>query len=128
MATKDFEGWHKLKQHIQETHRPPTFKHRELWWCSIGVNIGDEMDGKNKFFNRPVLVIRKFNEYIFYGIPMTTKIKDNPYYFPVTIKGEKQCVLISQMRLYDSRRLTHLMGKMSQDTFNEVREAVKALL
>ncbi len=30
-------------------------------WCSIGINVGDEEDGKNELYERPVLVIKKFN-------------------------------------------------------------------
>jgi hypothetical protein len=38
------------------------------------------MDSKNQFYNRPVLIMRKFNPHIFFGVPLTTKIKQNPYY------------------------------------------------
>jgi mRNA interferase MazF len=40
-------------------HHPPYFKNGEIWWCSIGENIGSEMYGKGEFYRRPVLVIRK---------------------------------------------------------------------
>ena len=39
----------------------PTIKERDIWWCSIGVNIGDEIDGKNELFHRPVLILKKFS-------------------------------------------------------------------
>lgn len=35
------------------------FYEREIWWCSLGVNIGFEQDGTNDLFERPVLVIKK---------------------------------------------------------------------
>ena len=73
----------------------------------MGINIGNELDGKNEFFNRPVLVLRKFNRFIFYGIPLSSKIKeDNPYYVPIHVKGRTVSAIISQMRLFDSKRLT----------------------
>ena len=44
MHTKDFQGWHTLKQNLdkRQSTSVPTIKEREIWWCSIGVNVGDE--------------------------------------------------------------------------------------
>jgi hypothetical protein len=36
------------------------------------------MDGKNQFYNRPVLIVRKFNSHIFFGVPLTTKMNKTP--------------------------------------------------
>jgi hypothetical protein len=76
---KDFPGWHRQKEQRHAQHQTPTFQERKIWWCSVGVNIGHEMDGKNQFYNRPVLIVRKFTPHIFFGVPLTTKIKQNPY-------------------------------------------------
>jgi hypothetical protein len=46
---KDFPGWHYHKERLHAQHHTPTFQEREIWWCSVGVNIGHEMDGKNQF-------------------------------------------------------------------------------
>jgi hypothetical protein len=46
---KDFPGWHRHKEQLHAQHQTPTFQEREIWWCSVGVNIGHEMDGKNQF-------------------------------------------------------------------------------
>ena len=51
----DFPGWHRHKEQLHAQHHTPTFQEREIWWCSVGVNVGHEMDGKNQFYNRPVL-------------------------------------------------------------------------
>src|SRR4029078_5894888 len=98
---KDFTDWHHLKAQLHAEHSAPTFQQREVWWCSIGVNIGHEMDGKNSDFNRPVLIVRKFNAHIFLGVPLTTQIKANPYYHRIHFKGREQCVMLSQLRLWD---------------------------
>ncbi len=83
-AGKDFHGWHMLKQNLDNRQGAsiPTIKEREIWWCSIGVNVGDEEDGHNELYNRPVLIVRKFNARIFWGVAMTTQMKDDPCYFP----------------------------------------------
>ena len=94
----------------------------------MGVNIGHEMDGKNQFYNRPVLIVRKFNPHIFFGVPLTTKIKPNPYYFPIRFKDREQCVMLSQLRLWDGKRLKHKMGQLPDDQFETVKKALRGLL
>lgn len=57
---KDFDTWSKEKKTLeQEGHDSLVFHEREIWWCSIGINVGDEQDGKNERFERPVLVLKK---------------------------------------------------------------------
>ncbi|HLD76903.1 MAG TPA: type II toxin-antitoxin system PemK/MazF family toxin [Rickettsiales bacterium] len=96
---KDFDIWNKLKTKLDSKPTPPSFKEKEIWWCSLGINIGHEENGKNQLFNRPVLVIRKFNKHIFLGIPLTTKIKYNKFYFNFVFKGNNQCAMLSQIRV-----------------------------
>jgi mRNA-degrading endonuclease toxin of MazEF toxin-antitoxin module len=133
MHKKDFEGWNTLKQNLDNRQNTsvPTIKEREIWWCSIGVNIGDEEDGYNELYNRPVLIVRKFNDRIFWGVAITTKTKADPHYFPIDLKGSKRCVMLSHLRLYDSKRLiSHRskMGKLSPKQFEAVKRALKELL
>jgi mRNA interferase MazF len=66
------------------------FQEREVWWCNIGVNIGDEEDGKSEFFSRPVLIIHKFNKKVFWGIPLTAQVKDNPNYHKIKFRDRVQ--------------------------------------
>lgn len=120
---KDFDAWNTIKKVTQKRHRP-TFNEGEIWWCSIGTNIGDEMDGKSKFFTRPVLIIRKFNRHIFFGVPLTTQIKQSPYYYQFYFKNMEQCALLSQLRIWESKRLRNPMGTLPSGTF----EAIKKIL
>ncbi len=117
-----------LKESIHKTHDVPTFKERDIWWCSIGVNVGSESDGKNKDCNRPVLVVRKFNRNMFWGVPLTTRVKDNPYYYKIRFHDKDQCAMISQLRLWDAKRMTHKMGRLPDTPFHGVRQALKGLL
>lgn len=49
--TKDFNNWNTEKQNLEEnTLNDLVFHRREVWWCSIGINLGYEQDGKNKFY------------------------------------------------------------------------------
>ncbi len=62
---KDFDCWNDIKKKLDESKKTLFFKERDVWWCSIGLNVGDEENGKNQFFSRPVLVVRKFNNRLF---------------------------------------------------------------
>lgn len=133
MHTKDFTKWHTLKSQLDELKNLPTFKEREMWWCSVGVNVGHEIDGKNRYFNRPVLVVRKFNRHIFLGVPVTTQMKNNPFYFPIDFMGKEnkpreRCIMLSHLRLYDSKRLHDKMGKLSHEQFTNVQTALSKMI
>ena len=125
---KDFPGWHTLKVQLHTQHHAPTFQEREIWWCSVGINIGDETDGKSRLYNRPVLIIRKFNKHLFLGVPLTTKIKENPYYFCISFQGRVQCVMLSQLRVWEGKRLTHKMGQIPKGQFADVRKALAEIV
>ena len=72
---KDFHDWNKKKIKINEniTYNHP--KEKEIWWCSIGVNIGSEVYGKGSGYTRPVLVINAEGSECFIGIPLTSNVK-----------------------------------------------------
>jgi len=129
MHTKDFPGWNVVKQEVDNAAHTPTFKEREIWWCKIGINVGHEADGKSRFYNRPVLIVKKFNSRIFWGVAMTTKIKEDPHYFLIDFQDRKQCVMLSHLRLYDSKRLQgKMIGTLSHKQFEAVKTALKELL
>lgn len=125
---KDFIKWSDLKQKINKRENLPTFKQREVWWCSLGVNIGHEEDGKNELFNRPVLVIKKFNNNLLLALPLSSKFKDNKFYHPVHLGGREGSVLLSQIRALESRRLTHKLGTITKEQFESVRKKVKEMI
>lgn len=125
---KDFTGWHRLKAELHAEHNAPTFQQREVWWCCVGVNIGDEVDGKSECYHRPVLIVRKFNRKIFLGVPLTTQIKQTPHYHRIQFKGRGQCVMLSQLRLWEGKRLTDKMGKLPQDQFDRIRKALRKMI
>ena len=44
---KKFDLWNIKKKEINKKEKEIQFREREIWWISIGVNIGFEQDGKN---------------------------------------------------------------------------------
>jgi mRNA interferase MazF len=104
------------------------FHEQEIWWCSIGVNIGYEVDGKNTKFERPILVFRKFNKGMFWGIPLTSKIKKGNFYLTFDFKDRKSTIILSQLRILSSKRLIRKMGSLSNETFKEIEKMVLKLI
>lgn len=125
---KDFKNWHELKAKIHFHNEIILFKQREVWWCNVGANIGHESDGKGERFTRPVLVVRKFNQSIFLGVPLTTRIKDNPFYYRIQLHGREQCAMLSQLRLLDSKRLRNRIGRLPIEQFDLLRENLRNLI
>ena len=95
MMQKDFDNWSIIKKLMDEKRRFPTFSEREIWWCSIGMNIGYEIFGKGEKFWRPVLVLDKHNRHTFFGLPLGSTLKpDSPYHFELDFNGRKGSVLL----------------------------------
>jgi mRNA interferase MazF len=110
---KNFKAWHYLKAKIESYLLPPRYHEREIWWCSLGENIGTEQDGKNDLFERPVLVLRKFNKEMFWALPMSSKEKTGPYNQCVIFHGKRVTMLMSQLRVLSSKRLIRRIGRIS---------------
>lgn len=124
---KEFDKWNKIKKQTQNKDLPPLFVEREVWSCALGVNVGDEEDGKGENYLRPVLVLRKFNKSIFYGLPVTSKIKTDKFHISINSGKINGSVILSQMRLVDAKRLSHLMGKITGNELKEIRKKLKEL-
>lgn len=125
---KNFDYWNDLKKYIDTNHNCPTFREREIWWCRIGLNIGHEENGKGEDFSRPVLILRKYNNHLFFGVPLTTKIKENPYYHKIIFKGLLQCAMMSQERTFESKRITDKLGKITTEEFEKLREYFRRII
>ncbi|MCK5510676.1 type II toxin-antitoxin system PemK/MazF family toxin [Candidatus Parcubacteria bacterium] len=101
-----FIEWTKLKIRIQISEEEPVyFREKEIWWASLGVNIGYEQDGKNRNFERPVLILKKFNKNILLALPITSKDKTGKYYYQFKYDGVKYSIILSQIRLISNKRL-----------------------
>ncbi len=126
---KDFEGWSKQKQAINARPEAPYYHEREVWWCSLGVNVGFEQDGTGKNYDRPVLIIRGFNAHTFFGVALTGRKRVSKYHLPIgEVEGREASVILSQARIIDTKRLIRKAGTLDEEKFEEVKEALKATL
>jgi mRNA interferase MazF len=120
--------WTKLKVRIHLSERIIYFREREIWWASLGVNIGYEQNGKNKNFERPILVLKKFNQDIMLILPLTSKFEDSRFYYPIEYKQKRYSVILSQLRLISGKRLIRKIRKISEAEYLDIRKAVINLL
>jgi mRNA interferase MazF len=126
---KDFNSWSQTKPVLHSKLTVPPIAEREIWWCSIGINIGNEMDGKNgdtkqkKQFTRPVLILKKLGRQTFIGLPLTTKLKDGTWYYPINVNEKEGRVIFSQIRMFDCKRLQRKIEKLSESEFSKVKKA-----
>ena len=120
---KRFLEWIGLKEKIHNNNSiPPFFKEGEIWWCYTGENVGVEMNGKNKQFTRPVFVLKKYDKYSFFGLPLTTKDKKGTWYVDITFTGIKQTIVLSQGRAFDYRRFKEKIGELEQDEVEKIKD------
>lgn len=102
---------------------------RDIWWCNLGVNIGFEQDGTGIERERPVLIIKGFSKSVCLIIPLTTSQKRNKYYLKLgRVDNKNASVIISQIRLIDTKRLTNKIGFIDKKKFMEIIKAIKNLI
>jgi len=119
---KLIKEWCKLKVALRNKQDKVVFKQGDIWWCSLGMNLGEEMFGKGTRFTRPILIYRKFIGKSFLGLPITKQEKKGSWYVEITIHGEKRWIMLNQARALDKKRLTNRMGALDGADLKKVRE------
>lgn len=126
---KDFDGWNLQKKQLHEKGAAPYYHQREVWWCSLGVNVGFEQDGTGEHYDRPVVVIRGFSPHVFFGVALTGRKKSGRFFTPVgTVDGREASAILSQVRLIDTRRLVRKIGTLDEGIFERLCDALKGTL
>lgn len=116
---KDFDKWYHIIKHIDEKNPVDDvlFREREIWWCSMGVNVGSEIDGKNDLFERPVLIIKKINKDLLLIAPLTSKIINDRFRIDLVHSNTKSQILIYQSRVISSKRLIRRIGYVKKSVY-----------
>jgi len=126
---KDFDRWNQQKKHVHDHEANKLYHQREMWWCSLGANIGFEQDGTGVEYQRPVLILKGMSRQTCYVVPLTTSQKQHRYRVPIGLVEERSAVaLMSQIRLIDTKRLVNKIGFLDQEIFALVRKAAKDVL
>ena len=119
---KEVTNWLKLKIKLWPERKKIVFKRGEIWWCSLGFNLGEEIFGKGDKFTRPVLIFKKFTSNSFLGLPLTTHGRKGSWYVDVKVKDTKQWILLNQARILDKKRLTNKIGDVSNADYKLTKE------
>jgi len=126
---KRFDERNILKKKVNDIKDDLFVNPREVWFAHLGINVGNEEDGKGKSFQRPVLVMKKVGN-MFFVVPMTTKWKENRFYYtlPDGYFDEPSRLILSQVKMVDKKRLTDKLTTIHEEDFNPIKEKLKALL
>jgi mRNA interferase MazF len=125
---KDFQKWHILKAEIDKKEQGIYINEREICFVSIWENIGFEQNGKNEMFERPVLVLKKFGTQTFIGIPLTSKPREWRFYFTFHHEEKVSTAILSQIRLFDTRRIVRRLWYAEIADFTTLKKKLKNLL
>ncbi|OGG59349.1 hypothetical protein A3C89_02490 [Candidatus Kaiserbacteria bacterium RIFCSPHIGHO2_02_FULL_50_50] len=128
---KIFDIWNELKKLLDESTVPPSKfpKEGEVWMSSLGQNIGYEQNGSGQHFSRPLLVIKKFNNHMFWVVPLSTKQKDIDFYFNFTDpNGLHVSAILAQMRLVSVKRLERNMYEISMSILSDIKRKLQSFL
>lgn len=117
----EFDKWNFLKKDLHKKEDIIEFYQGNVYFMSIGKNIGYESLGKKELFLRPVLVYKKLSKSTFVGIPLTSQLKEGSYYFSFNYKkGITSTAMLNQMRVFDIRRSEYLSGKINKNTYKNL--------
>lgn len=125
---KDFDKWNMRKKAIHNSGENKFYHPRNIWWCSLGVNIGFEQDGTKEEKSRPVLILKGLGKNTCLVVPLTTSASQHPMrIFLGKVDNKNASAIISQMRVIDTKRLFRKIGNLNKDKFEEIKKAIKNL-
>ena len=125
---KRFSEWLALKGKLHERRQvPPLVSERDIWWASVGENIGSEVNGKSGLFSRPVIIYKKLSHGFYFVIPTTTQAKEGTWFVPFRQGGKDMKACLHQARAIDHRRLSSKLGTLDDEDFAAVAEGFNRL-
>ncbi len=126
---KKFDEWNEIKKQVHNKNNIIHFKEREVYWASIGENVGFEQNGKGSDFSRPVLIIKKLNNHLFFGVPLSTQSRSGSFFYEFELLSNKSSTaLLVQAKVYDVKRLDQKVGMIHKDDFEKLKIKLKELL
>ncbi len=125
---KRFLDWSVLKNTIHVSASTPTyFKEGEVWWCSIGENIGVEINGKGNGFSRPVYIYKKLSKEGFMSIPLSTQIKEGTWFVSIFFNQIQQVANLAQARTMSAGRLLRKEGVLEDSESKKIKNGFRRL-
>ena len=125
---KDFDTWNKNKKELESAPIKKYVHPKEIWWCSLGLNLGAETDGKNENFERPVIVMKVYNKETLLILPITTRQKDDQFHHKIQTVDKTVWVKLTQARVISNKRLLRKIDMLDGASFNNLKDAWKQSL
>jgi mRNA interferase MazF len=128
MHIKKFLEWIGLKEKLHSiAHAAPHVSEGEIWWASIGENIGTEINGKSLLFSRPVIIFRKLTHGFYFVIPVTTQIRRGTWYVEFNQRDKEMTACLHHARSIDYRRLSTRLGELDENDCSKIKDAFRKL-
>ena len=128
----DFDKWCGIKKHINKKEKTIGIKLRDVVFINMGKNIGFEQNGKGEKFLRPVIVSKIFSKNLFFGIPLTSKIKKGNFFetveFTYKNKFYQNSAILVQTKTFDTKRILYKKGMIKKEDFERLQLKLKELL
>ena len=128
MHIKRFLEWIGLKEKLDaKLSKAPYVSEGDIWWASIGENVGFEINGKSNLFTRPVVIYRKLTHAYYLVVPVTTKLRSGTWYIKFKQKGVEMNACLQHIRAIDHRRLYSKLGELDDVDFMEIKKGFRSL-
>lgn len=128
MHAKRFLEWIGLKERLDsKISSAPFVNEGEIWWASLGENVGFEINGKSEDFTRPVLIFRKLSNGFYFVIPLTTQIHTGTWYVNYEHHRNPVTACLHQARAIDHRRLHRKLGEIDSVDFARIKDGFRNL-
>ncbi len=120
---KKFLEWIGLKEKLHsKMHDPPYVSEGEIWWASIGENIGSEISGKSDRFSRPVIILKKLTRSFYFVVPTTTQQRTGSWYVRFKQGDKNNTACLHQAKPMDYRRFFSKLGKIDNEDYKKIQE------
>lgn len=128
IGKRNFKAWMPVKERLHYYGKRPTISESEVWWASVGENVGSEICGKGNGCMRPVIVFKKLNTSSFLAIPLTSKLHKGSWYAHFELNNKKQIAVVSQIECMSVLRLHRKIGELTKGDFQIVKTTFNRLV
>ena len=115
--------WNIIKEdfHFTPEKKLQLVRNGEVWWAGVGENVGVEINGKSKYFSRPVLVLKKLSRFGFMGVPLTSQPHEGSWYVSFEFQDRIETAVLAQAKVFSVARLYGRIGQVPDTDLEKVR-------
>lgn len=125
MYIKYFDKWNFLKKRINSKNNRKYIRKGEIYWASIGVNVGSEIDGKGDTYTRPVLIIDTVGDKLCLVVPLTTNNKKSPRKYSLFLNNRLSSIYLDQIKIISTKRILDRVGKISDNKLIKIKVRIR---